>query len=222
MLSKINSLVRMAREGLPAHLKRLLAILYCDSLSGKPSNLQSIAKEFSIRNEHAQQICREARAFEFITNKDSNYELTKKGRSSIKVVMVGGVFNIIHAGHLHTLRAAKELGDVLVVSIATDKTVRTTRGKEPLIPEQERVKLVDSVKYVDAALVGSERNIFDTVMKVRPDVIAIGYDQKHDETALSEEAGRRGLAVKVVRLSSPIPEIKTSKITSTAEATSEF
>ena len=91
-----------------------------------------------------------------------------------------------------------------------------------MMSELERAQLVNSVKYVDLAVLGSERSIFDTVMKVKPDIIALGYDQKHDEKALVDEARKRGLSIKVVRLASPIPEIKSSKIIAKGDVVKEF
>ncbi|MFN4337245.1 MAG: adenylyltransferase/cytidyltransferase family protein, partial [Candidatus Nitrosocaldus sp.] len=122
------------------------------------------------------------------------------------------VFDIIHPGHIHTLRTAKSLGDVLVVVIAKDSTVERLKGKKPLHDEDKRRELVASLRFVDLALVGHESDIFKTVELVRPDIIALGYDQVHEEQFISKECKRRGLKVDIVRLTSPIPELKSSMI----------
>ncbi|MCP8305119.1 MAG: FAD synthase [archaeon] len=134
------------------------------------------------------------------------------GRSKIDVVFTGGVFDIIHPGHVFTLSSAKRLGDVLVVVVARDKTVVKNKGHKPLNDETQRLELVRALKFVDAAILGSEGDIFETVMKVMPDVIALGYDQKYDESELEREAKRRGLSLKFIRLDTKMPDIKSSKI----------
>jgi len=114
-------------------------------------------------------------------------------------VMATGVFDLLHLGHLHYLEEAKRLGDELVVVVATDATVRQ-RKHEPITPERMRLELVSSLKPVDRAVLGHEGDIFQTVAEVRPDIIALGYDQAFDEAWLKGELERRGLNAKIVRL----------------------
>lgn len=138
--------------------------------------------------------------------------LTELGRGAIRVVLTGGVFDIIHPGHIHTLRSAKNLGDVLVVVIARDSTVARLKGKKPLHDEGKRRELVASLRFVDLAIIGHESDIFKTVELIKPDIIALGYDQVHEEQFISKECQRRGLKVHIVRLTSPTPDLKSSMI----------
>ncbi len=115
-------------------------------------------------------------------------------------VMASGVFDILHTGHVHYLIEAKKLGDELVVVVATDNTVRKNKH-EPITPELMRLELVNALKPVDMAVLGDERDMFKVVEKIRPDIIAIGYDQTFDEKDLEERLAQRGMKVKVVRLS---------------------
>ncbi len=138
--------------------------------------------------------------------------LTPKGRSRLRVVMIGGAFEIIHPGHLHTIEQARKLGDTLVVVVATDKNIVKNKGREPVTKQEWRVKLVAAIRGVDVSLAGGAGSIYDTLEKVRPDVVALGYDQIHNPADIEAEARRRGLDLSVVRLSSPLPEVKTSKI----------
>jgi FAD synthetase len=115
-------------------------------------------------------------------------------------VMATGVFDILHAGHLHYLEEAKSLGDELFVVVATDSTVRR-RKHEPITPEKMRVELVQALKPVDRALLGTEGDMYETVRRIRPDIIALGYDQEFDEDQLREELAGRGIEARVVRLS---------------------
>ncbi len=142
----------------------------------------------------------------------SSVVLTGKGRRAFKVVFIGGSFEIIHPGHLYTIEQAKKLGDILVAVIARDSTVRRRKGRDPIVPEEERRRLISAMRDVDVAILGSVTNIYDTLEKVRPDVVALGYDQYHGEEEIAREAKRRGLNLSVVRLESPIPSLKTSKI----------
>ena len=115
-------------------------------------------------------------------------------------IMATGVFDILHAGHLHYLEEAKSLGDELYVVVATDATVRK-RKHEPITPERMRVEMVQALKPVNMAILGTEGDMFDTVRLIGPDIIALGYDQEFEEVRLVEELGKRGLKAKVVRLS---------------------
>jgi len=138
--------------------------------------------------------------------------LTELGRSSLRIVLAGGVFDIIHPGHIHTLTSAKSLGDVLVVVVATDKTAETMKKRIPLHNQEQRKILVNSLSMVDIGIVGHEGDIFKTVEKIGPEIIALGYDQVHQEKFITDGCRKLNLNVKVARLQSPNPEISSSKI----------
>lgn len=146
-----------------------------------------------------------------LVNEDRN-TLTEVGRSSLHVVLAGGVFDIIHPGHIHTLNAAKALGDVLVVVVATDNTSEKMKKRKPLHTQEQRQELVNSLSMVDLCLVGQEEDIFKTVDLVRPQIIALGYDQVHQEKFITDGCKKIKLDAKVARLQSPIPESSSSKI----------
>jgi len=138
--------------------------------------------------------------------------LTELGRTSLKVVLAGGVFDIIHPGHIHTLNSAKLLGDVLVVVVATDKTAVKMKKRIPLHNQIHRQNLVNSLSMIDLSLIGHEDDIFKTVEMVKPEIIALGYDQIHQEKFITDGCRKLNLNVKVARLQSPNPEISSSKI----------
>jgi glycerol-3-phosphate cytidylyltransferase/FAD synthetase len=144
--------------------------------------------------------------------KEDRKTLTELGRTSLKVVLAGGVFDIIHPGHIHTLKAAKDLGDVLVVAIATDKTAEKMKKRLPLHTQDQRKMLVDALSVVDIGIVGNEENLFKTVDLIRPQIIALGYDQVHQEKFITEGCKKINLNVTVARLQSPIPEVSSSII----------
>lgn len=138
--------------------------------------------------------------------------LTELGRSSLRVVLAGGVFDIIHPGHIHTLNAAKALGDVLIVVVATDNTAVKMKKRQPLHSKEQRQELVNSLVMVDLCLVGQEDDIFKTVNLVKPQIIALGYDQVHQEKFIIDGCKKINLDASVARLQSPIPESSSSKI----------
>ena len=129
-----------------------------------------------------------------------------------KIVLAGGVFDIIHPGHIHTLNAAKALGGILVVAIATDKTAKKMKKRSPLHNQELRRELVSYLSMVDEAIVGHEDDIFQTVKEVKPNIIVLGYDQVHQEKFISDGCKRINLNVEIVRLESPVPHLSSSQI----------
>ena len=106
----------------------------------------------------------------------------------MKRVMAVGVFDLLHAGHLHYLEQAKSLGDCLVVVIAHDDTVRI-RKHEPVTNHDLRCRMVEGLKPVDEAIIGNPPDvpIFDILPIVKPDIIALGYDQEHAEESIRKK-----------------------------------
>jgi len=138
--------------------------------------------------------------------------LTEVGRTSLRVVLAGGVFDIIHPGHIHTLNSAKALGDVLVVVVATDTTAQKMKKRKPLHKQNQRKDLVSSLSMVDLCVIGQEGDIFKTVEIIKPEIIALGYDQVHQEKFITDGCRKLNLDIKVARLQSPVPEISSSEI----------
>ncbi|MBD0299179.1 MAG: FAD synthase [Nitrososphaera sp.] len=148
-----------------------------------------------------------------LIEKSDPTKLTFIGRDALKVVLVGGVFDLIHPGHIHTLKAAKAQGDVLVVVVARQSTAQKIKKYRKIYHDEKlRRDLVTSLNFVDLALIGKEGTLYDTVEYVKPNVIALGYDQAHSEKDIAENCKKRNLNVQVIRLSTPIPGSKSSKI----------
>ena len=114
-------------------------------------------------------------------------------------VMASGVFDLLHPGHLYYLKEAKKLGDELVVVVATDNTVRK-RKHEPITPQEMRLEMVEALKPVDMAVLGHEDDMFRTVEELKPDIIALGYDQDFDDEKLRASLKERGMDIEVVRI----------------------
>jgi FAD synthetase len=146
---------------------------------------------------------------------EGNHEskLTFIGRDALRVVLVGGVFDLIHPGHIHTLKAAKSHGDVLVVVVArTSTAMKINKDRRIYHNENMRRELVSSLRLVDLAVIGKEGTLYDTVEFVKPDIIALGYDQAHSEKDVAYNCQMRNLNVRVIRLNTPMPGTKSSNI----------
>jgi len=92
-------------------------------------------------------------------------------------ILVCGVFDLFHIGHLNILRNAKALGDFLIVAISTDERVKDKKGCEPIIPFEERIEIVRSIKYVDMAVpIKLDDNRIDLIVKMNIDLIVCGDD----------------------------------------------
>ena len=115
-------------------------------------------------------------------------------------VMATGVFDLLHPGHLYFLSEARKLGDELVVVVARDATARRLK-REPYVPETIRREMVEALKPVDRAVLGSSTDIYQSVVDLKPDIIALGYDQIWNEREIESECARRGVPARVVRLS---------------------
>jgi FAD synthetase len=121
-----------------------------------------------------------------------------------KVVLASGVFDLLHLGHVKFLEEAKRFGGEnaeLIVIIARDSTVEQTKGRKPIMPEDQRRALVESLKVVDIALLGFEDfDIAEVVEKIKPDIIALGYDQEKMAQNVEAYLKNHNLPVKVVRI----------------------
>ncbi len=114
-------------------------------------------------------------------------------------VLATGTFDLLHPGHLVYLEAARRLGDELYVIVGRDTNVRR-RKRTPIIPEEQRLKMVAALRVVDRAMLGSERDMYEPLYSIKPDIIALGYDQAFDEATLEAELRKRGFKTRVVRI----------------------
>jgi FAD synthetase len=115
-------------------------------------------------------------------------------------VMATGTFDLLHMGHIYYLKEAKRLGDSLAVVVATDATVRKLKH-EPITPQEIRLNLIKELKMVDEAYLGHEKDMYAIVEEIKPDIIALGFDQIYDVATIQNELKKRKLNVQVVRLS---------------------
>ena len=113
-------------------------------------------------------------------------------------VLATGTFDLLHPGHLLYLESSKKLGDELVVIVARDVNIK--HKPKPIVPEDQRLKMVQALEVVDLAILGDENDIFRPIEQLQPDIITLGFDQHFDPVTLEKEMARRNLRPKVVRV----------------------
>ncbi len=122
----------------------------------------------------------------------------------MKRVMAFGSFDILHLGHLLYLKKARMLGDFLIVVVARDKSIESMKGRAPIMNEKARLALISSLRIVDLAVLGEklpgQASRYEVLRKYKPDVIALGYDQKVDIGELKKWLSSNGIKARVVRI----------------------
>jgi len=128
----------------------------------------------------------------------------KKERKNQKIILASGVFDLLHLGHVRFLEEAKRAGSSnaeLIVIVARDNTVEKRKGKKPIMPENQRRALVESLKVVDEAILGYEKfDIGKVIEKIKPNIIVVGYDQDGMEQTVKKYVEEQGLKIKIVRI----------------------
>jgi rfaE bifunctional protein nucleotidyltransferase chain/domain len=95
----------------------------------------------------------------------------RKKNPNIKIVTTNGAFDILHSGHLYSLEEAKKQGDILIVGLNSDKSVKEYKSKNrPIISENERAKMLAGLKCVNFIVIFDETNPIDFLSHIRPDV----------------------------------------------------
>ncbi len=133
-------------------------------------------------------------------------------RMTPRRVMVFGVFDLLHPGHISFLKQAKKLGTFLVVSVARDVNVKKIKGKLPMVDEKKRVMRIKRLKIANKVVLGGLKDPWPHIKKEKPEVIALGYDQHDYVKNLKKELLKNNLKVRVVRLKSYRPAVFKSSI----------
>jgi rfaE bifunctional protein nucleotidyltransferase chain/domain len=103
--------------------------------------------------------------------------VTRERRDGRSIVLANGGFDLVHAGHIRYLRAAKACGDVLVVALNSDASVRRLKGPgRPILPQDERAEIIGAFEFVDYVTIFDEPNVEKILMTLKPDVHAKGSD----------------------------------------------
>ncbi|MCX9083859.1 MAG: FAD synthase [Candidatus Methanoperedens sp.] len=115
-------------------------------------------------------------------------------------VLATGTFDLLHPGHLLYLSEARALGDELYVIVARDSMIK--HKPKPIVPEEQRLSMVQALQIVDKAILGSKTDIFEPLCEIRPDIIALGPNQYFKEKDLEAQLRVHGIGSKVVRINS--------------------
>lgn len=105
----------------------------------------------------------------------------------MKTVMLFGTFDILHAGHLHVFKKAREHGDIVIAVLARDVRVEHIKGRTPVHNEAERKELLEHVDLIDTVVLGDQHDVYKVIAEHKPNVILLGYDQHHFTDALQEK-----------------------------------
>ncbi len=134
-------------------------------------------------------------------NFDEISEPVKKLKSAgKKIVFTNGVFDIIHRGHVEYLTAAKELGDILIVGMNSDKSVKIIKGdKRPIVSEENRAFVLSNLKPVDYVVIFNEDNPLELIRRILPDVLVKGADWEKDKIIGSDVVIANGGEVKTIK-----------------------
>ncbi|MEM3713354.1 MAG: DUF357 domain-containing protein [Nitrososphaeria archaeon] len=137
-----------------------------------------------------------------------------------KRVLLAGTFDILHPGHIWLIKKAKDYG-WLIVLVSTDKNVERLKGRPPILPMEQRVEIVKSLKCVDEVIIGGEdQDILKKVEEIRPDIIILGPDQNFvSENDIKRRFMERGLNVEVIRI---CEEYKNAKFYKTSQIVNEI
>ena len=130
-------------------------------------------------------------------------ETAREKRAGRRVVFTNGCFDLIHPGHVRCLAGARALGDLLVVAVNSDRSVRGNKGPErPLVPEQDRAEVMAALASVDYVTIFDEPTPRELIARVLPDVLVKGADWALDQVAGREEVEAAGGSVVSIPLAS--------------------
>jgi FAD synthetase len=116
----------------------------------------------------------------------------------MKTIVATGTFDILHPGHIFYLEESKKLGDELWVIVAREKNV--VHKPRPIVSEDQRLRVIQSLRCVDHAILGDFTDMYKPIMEINPDIITIGFNQKWSEDKLKAEMHERGISSDVVRI----------------------
>ncbi len=106
---------------------------------------------------------------------------TQARRAGKRIVFTNGVFDLLHPGHVRYLQQARALGDLLVVAVNSDRSVRANKGPDrPITPERERAEILSALVCVDAVTIFDEPTPYEAIQAIQPDVLVKGADWPHD------------------------------------------
>ena len=126
-------------------------------------------------------------------------ELEIRRQRGEKIVLANGCFDLLHAGHIRYLKAARDAGDVLVVAVNSDSSARELKGPgRPILDQRGRARLVAALACVDFVTIFDEPNVEPLLQELRPDFHAKGTDYSIETVPERETSARLGIRVVIV------------------------
>jgi len=119
---------------------------------------------------------------------------------NMKKVLLFGTFDIVHIGHLHVFKKAREYGDTVRVILARDTRIKKIKGMSPVHDEEERKEFLSHIDLIDEVVLGDESDVYKPIEEYKPDVIVLGYDQKKFVDKLITKLQDMNLETDIVRL----------------------
>lgn len=126
--------------------------------------------------------------------------------------MAFGTFDYLHAGHENFLKQARALGDTILVVLARDSTVQSVKGRKALNDENQRLKNLRKTGWADKVILGNKDNKHQVILKNKPDVIVLGYDQFIFTQTLQKTLIDNNLNTEIVRLDAYFPQVYKSSL----------
>ncbi|MFX1504633.1 MAG: adenylyltransferase/cytidyltransferase family protein [Promethearchaeota archaeon] len=212
----MNSKLKPTDQVFHALLKEFLKLAYLLTFQKGSFSVTEFAKGLKRTEDEGVALLSVLRSLHMIrsvVDPPEHYSITEGGRNNLRIVLTGGVFDIVHLGHLKTLKETKKHGDILFVIVASDETVEAKKGRKPLNNQENRIELLSHIDFVDIVMRGSSdpKKFLDIAINVKPDVIILGYDQTLSEEKLSNLLDDQGLQnIEIVKLEARIPNEKSS------------
>ena len=145
-----------------------------------------------------------------LSQRDMQKKVKQLQENGKKVVFTNGVFDILHIGHLTYLEEARELGDVLIVGVNSDRSVKTNKGdKRPINPEKNRAEMLLGLKFVDFTVIFDEKTPENLLDLLKPDIHVKGGDYKKEDLPETEIVEKNGGEVKILSF---VDNISTTEI----------
>ena len=126
--------------------------------------------------------------------------LNESRKSGKIIVFTNGCFDLIHLGHIRYLKEAKSLGDILVLGLNTDSSVKLLKGESrPIIPEQDRAEILSAMEMVDYIVLFSEETPYNLIKEIKPDILVKGADYEGKEVVGRDIVEKNGGEVKLIK-----------------------
>ena len=147
---------------------------------------------------------------EILSRTEIKNKVTNWRQSGKKIVFTNGCFDILHRGHVEYLMAARQQGDLLIIGVNTDKSVKILKGDDrPLVSEQDRAFILSQLLPVDAVVLFSEETPYNLICDIKPDVLVKGGDYNVEEVVGRDVVEASGGKVVIIPL---VPGRSTSNI----------